>query len=152
MDRTENAVPLLLFNCCLADHTENTISLLLFAGCYLATATVQLPLSRSPPSNVCTYHSNISYVILTLMGIYSLEILNVSITFVVVMHICMKWLLTDSLWWQGPVLTADPLSHTMALTNICCRPFTSCLVSHQHNDILQVVLMVFNNYMLRILW
>jgi hypothetical protein len=44
--RTENTVPLLLFNYYLADRAQNTIPLLLFAGCCLANAAVQSPISR----------------------------------------------------------------------------------------------------------
>jgi small basic protein len=40
MNCTQNPIPLLLFNCCLADHTENTIPLLLFASRCLAMANV----------------------------------------------------------------------------------------------------------------
>jgi hypothetical protein len=44
MDCTENAVPLLLFDCCLANHPENAIPL--FAGCCLATAAVYATVYR----------------------------------------------------------------------------------------------------------
>jgi hypothetical protein len=54
-DRTENTVPLLLFNCCLAGCAESIP--LLFAGRCLATAAVQSPIARSPPSSGSTCHS-----------------------------------------------------------------------------------------------
>jgi hypothetical protein len=60
-DRRENIIPLLLFNCCLVDHTVNTIPLLLCVGCCLATAAVQSPISRSPPSNGSTCNNMTSY-------------------------------------------------------------------------------------------
>jgi hypothetical protein len=53
-DRTENTVPLLLFNCCLAERAENTIRLL-FAGHYIAM-TIVLFVLLSLPSNGYIFH------------------------------------------------------------------------------------------------
>jgi hypothetical protein len=55
-DRTENTVPVLVVNCCLADRAENTIPLL-FADRCLATAAVQSPTSWLPPSYGPTCHN-----------------------------------------------------------------------------------------------
>jgi hypothetical protein len=52
MDRTENAVLLLLINYCLADSAKNTIPLLLIAGRCLATAAVQSPGNGSTRHNM----------------------------------------------------------------------------------------------------
>jgi hypothetical protein len=55
----QKTVPLLLFHCCLADRTENHSSvcrLLPIHSHCLATATVELLISRSLPSNGSTFH------------------------------------------------------------------------------------------------
>jgi hypothetical protein len=57
MDSTENTIPLLLFNCCLADRAENNIPLLFFACHCLAMVTVQSPIKQSPPNNEPTRHN-----------------------------------------------------------------------------------------------
>jgi hypothetical protein len=60
MDRAENTVPLLLFNCSLAGRAENTIPLL-FAGRCLPTVAAQSPISRSSRSNGFTCHNIVKY-------------------------------------------------------------------------------------------
>jgi hypothetical protein len=61
-DRTENTVPVLVFNCCLADRVENITPLLSADSC-LARTAVQSPISRSPPSNGSTCHNTATTVI-----------------------------------------------------------------------------------------